>query len=176
MIRTHKHPSHELHLLTNPSVWLCAVAAAFTMGTAHAQQTADDLQVPSNVDSMSPKQAYQHDVQYCNSMRALEPRKLCLKEASRAYQEARAGKLQPQGTSTASSDRDSYGATSTSGTEAAADAASGSAKAKHRAAKRHPRHAKGTAGAASASDMGGTPGNMGSGNSGSANTGSGTSK
>ena len=93
---------HDLQLLSNPSLWLCAVAAAFTMATtAHAANSPDDVQPPANAESMTPKQAYDHDKAYCNSQQATEQRSLCLKEAARAYQEARAGKLEP--TTTASS-------------------------------------------------------------------------
>jgi hypothetical protein len=114
--------ANDLHLLSSPSMWLCAVAAAFTMATTvHAANTADDVQPPANAESMTPKQAYDHDKAYCNSQQATEQRSLCLKEASRAYQEARAGKLEP--TTTASSDDTS---TSTSGTSS-----------KHRAHRMH---------------------------------------
>ena len=88
------HSSHDLHLLTSPGLWLCAVAAAFTMATAHAN-TPDDLSVPSNAQSMSAKQAFEHDKAYCQGREKTEDRATCLKEANRAYQEARAGKLEP---------------------------------------------------------------------------------
>lgn len=87
--------SHELQLLTSPTVWLCALAAAFAMSSAQAANTPDDLSVPANAESMTPRQAYEHDKAYCHSDRVTEQRALCLKEASRAFQEARAGLLEP---------------------------------------------------------------------------------
>lgn len=72
---------HELPLLTNPAVWICALAGALTMSTAHAAYAND------------AKQQYEADKAYCTSGQATEPRSLCLKEASRAYAEARKGTL-----------------------------------------------------------------------------------
>lgn len=89
------HASHDLNLLTSPGVWLCALAAAFTMATAHAANTPEDLSVPSDSASLTPKQAYEHDKAYCNSREKTEDRATCMKEASRAYQEAKAGILEP---------------------------------------------------------------------------------
>jgi hypothetical protein len=92
--RDHSAAPHDLHLLTHPGLWLCAVAAAFAMTTtAHATSSPEDLQPPSDAQSLSPRQAYQHDRDFCNSGQATEPRALCLKEAARAYNDDRAGKL-----------------------------------------------------------------------------------
>lgn len=72
---------HELPLLTNPAVWICALAGALTMSTAHAAYAND------------AKQQYEADKAYCSSGQATEPRALCLKEAARAYAEAKKGTL-----------------------------------------------------------------------------------
>jgi hypothetical protein len=88
------HAQHDLQLLAHPGLWLCAVAAAFAMATTTARAAdPESLDVPSQAQNLSPKQAYQHDRAFCNSSQATEARALCLKEASRAYHEARAGKL-----------------------------------------------------------------------------------
>jgi len=118
------HAAHDLHLLTNPAIWLCALAAAFTVGTARAANSPDNLQMPANANSMSPRQAYDHDKAYCSSNQVTQARSLCMKEAERAYREARAGKLNTN-TVVARSDRGSLSATtnttSTSGTSMASN-------------------------------------------------------
>jgi hypothetical protein len=96
------HASHDLHLLTSPALWLCAIAAAFTMATAHAANTPDDLAVPSNAQSMTPKQAFEHDKAYCQGREKTEDRATCMKEANRAYQEARSGAAEGHATHAAS--------------------------------------------------------------------------
>jgi len=102
MTSSRLHAGRDLSLLRSLPLWLCAVAAAFTMSaTAHAASTTDDLQPPANAESMTPKQAYEHDKAYCNSQQATEARALCMKEANRAYQEDRAGKLEPAATASA---------------------------------------------------------------------------
>jgi hypothetical protein len=81
----------ESKLLRRKGTWLCAMAAVFTMAAAHAATSPDELQVPDN--AMTPKQAYEHDKAYCKSGQSTQPQAVCLKEAARAYQEARAGTL-----------------------------------------------------------------------------------
>ena len=146
MTSSRLHAGHDLSLLRSPSLWLCAVAAAFTMSaTAHAASSTDDLQPPANAESMTPKQAYEHDKAYCSSQQATEARALCMKEANRAYQEDRAGKLEPAATASADdtaatpkhhrSHRMAKGAsknteTSTSGTGSPNEDASGSSTGK----------------------------------------------
>jgi len=74
---------HDLPLLTNPAVWACALAGALAMSTnAHAAY--DDA-----------KQQYEADKTWCTSGQSTEPRALCLKEAARAYSEAKKGTLEP---------------------------------------------------------------------------------
>lgn len=114
MNRHAEHTAHELRLLTQPATWLCAVVGALAIGTAHAANTPENLSVPADAATMSAKQAYEHDRDYCNSRESTEPRALCLKEAARAYQEDRAGTLDKVGTS-----------------------GTGSAQAHHRARHRH---------------------------------------
>lgn len=96
---TTEHNAHELRLLTNPATWLCAAVGALAITTAHAATTPDDLTVPANADSMTAKQAYQHDKAYCNSGETTEARATCLKEAARAYQENKAGVLEAHASS-----------------------------------------------------------------------------
>jgi hypothetical protein len=135
MSTSRTHESHDLQLLRNPAIWVCAIAAAFTVGTARAESSPDDLQAPANAASMTPKQAYAHDKAFCNSGQSTQPRNLCLKEAERAYREARAGRLDdgvlaraPSGDTTGSSlglgNNDSSNAnstTSTSGTSSSSN-------------------------------------------------------
>ncbi|MEW6706049.1 MAG: hypothetical protein AB1430_14485 [Pseudomonadota bacterium] len=117
--RSHaSHAPHELHLLHNPAVWLCALAAGFITATAQAATSPDDLSVPANADSMTPRQAYEHDKAFCNSGQATQPRALCLQEAARAYREARAGRLDT-GTVAQADNSDTMGRASASGTSAA---------------------------------------------------------
>jgi hypothetical protein len=97
------------------------MAAAFTVGTARAATSPDDLQAPANANSMTPKQAYEHDKAFCNSGQSTQPRALCLKEAARAYNEARRGRLDDGVMAQADSSSSNRGAlglnnTSTSGT------------------------------------------------------------
>lgn len=143
MNRSHEHAAHELRLLANPSLWVCAIAAAFTLGTARAADTPDDLTPPANAASMTPKQAYQHDKDFCNSGRSTEPRAVCLKEAEHAYREARAGTLEPNSGAMASGDNSDRA--STSGT-------SDTMPRKHMKPRHHK--AKRPAAAASAADNG----------------------
>lgn len=93
MTSSRHHSSHDLHLISSAAMWLCAAAAVLAMSTARAANTSDDVQAPANAESMTPKQAYEHDKAYCASGQSTQPRAACLKEAARAYQEARAGKL-----------------------------------------------------------------------------------
>lgn len=124
MTVSRSHDAHDLQLLRNPAIWLCAMAAAFTVGTARAATSPDDLQAPANVQSMSPKQAYEHDKAFCNSGQSTQPRAACLKEAARAYQEARAGKLEDGVMAQANTgDTGSSLSTSTSGTSDRASSA-----------------------------------------------------
>jgi hypothetical protein len=122
MTASRTHDTHDLQLLRNPAIWMCALAAAFTVGTARAATSPDDLQPPANADSMTPAQAYAHDKAFCNSGQSTQPRALCLKEAARAYSEARRGRLDDgvmAQADTSSSNRGSLGLnnnTSTSGT------------------------------------------------------------
>jgi hypothetical protein len=122
MTASRTHNTHDLQLLRNPAIWMCALAAAFTVGTARAATSPDDLQPPANAESMTPKQAYEHDKAFCNSGQSTQPRALCLKEAARAYSEARRGRLDDgvmAQADTSSSNRGSLGlnsSASTSGT------------------------------------------------------------
>jgi hypothetical protein len=50
------------------------------------------------------QQQYQQDRAFCNSPQATQDRATCLKEASRAYQEARRGTLEPGSGGSASQD------------------------------------------------------------------------
>lgn len=87
---------HELGLMTQPAIWLCAIAGALLMaGGARAANDPENLTVPSDSAALSASQAYAHDKAYCMSSAVTENRSLCLKEASRAYQEAKAGILEP---------------------------------------------------------------------------------
>ncbi len=117
--------SQDLQLLRNPAVWLCALAAAFTVGTAQAANTPDNLQVPANADSMSPRQAYEHDKAFCNSGQATQPRALCLQEAARAYRENLAGRLDTNVAQASSDSVSSSGTSSAADTSARASARSG---------------------------------------------------
>lgn len=117
MTASRTHDTHDLQLLRNPAIWMCALAAAFTVGTARAATSPDDLQAPANAESMTPKQAYEHDKAFCNSSQSTQPRALCLKEAARAYNEARRGRLDDGVVAQAdTTGRSSLGSTSTSGT------------------------------------------------------------
>ncbi|HET9642234.1 MAG TPA: hypothetical protein VFP68_02500 [Burkholderiaceae bacterium] len=77
-------------LLRSPVVWAWALAGALALSTPAQAASADDIKVP-DASNMTAKQAYQHDVAYCNSGEATQPRALCLKEAQRAYREAAGG-------------------------------------------------------------------------------------
>jgi uncharacterized membrane protein len=81
----------HLRLPRNPVAWGGALAAALAISAPAHAATADDIKVP-DASNMTAKQAYQHDVNYCNSGQATQPRALCLKEAQRAYQEASGGR------------------------------------------------------------------------------------
>ena len=72
--------------------------------------------MPANAAAMTPQQAYQHDRAYCTSGQATENRSLCLKEAQRAYREARAGRLDAHPVREARSSDSDMARTSTSGT------------------------------------------------------------
>jgi len=64
------------------------------------------------------QQQYQQDRAYCSSGQATEPRALCLKEAARAYQEARRGTLEPgSGASQDSMDQRKMGASGSAKTK-----------------------------------------------------------
>lgn len=128
MTASRTHDTHDLQLLRNPAIWVCAMAAAFTVGTARAAGTSpDDLQSPSNVSSMTPKQAYEHDKAFCNSGQSSEPKARCLQEAARAYSESRRGRLDDGVMAQAgSSDNSAYGSTSTSGTSSDMNSSSNS--------------------------------------------------
>ena len=68
---------------------------------------------------MSPRQAYDRDKAYCGSAQSTQPKDVCLKEAARAYQEARAGKGESRSGAagrTASHHKAGKAKTSTSGT------------------------------------------------------------
>jgi len=139
MTASRTHDTHDLQLLRSPAIWMCALAAAFTVGTARAATTSpDDLQPPANADSMTPKQAYEHDKAFCNSGQSTQPRALCLKEAARAYSEARRGRLDDgvmAQADTSSSNRGALGLNNTSTSGTSSDMNSDSSSNNSRAAR-----------------------------------------